>query len=34
MQGEEGIDYMVASASDPRLPNDKVLEKQIRQEIN
>jgi len=34
MQGEEGVDYMVTSASDPRLPNDKVLEKQIRQEIN
>ena len=34
--GEEGIDYqnMPASFEDPRFPSEKLLEKQLRKEIN
>lgn len=34
--GQEGVNYTVTSnnLTDPRLPNDKVLIKQLRQEIN
>ncbi len=34
--GQEGVNYTVTSSNltDPRLPNDKVLIKQLRQEIN
>lgn len=36
VKGEEGIDYQVMprNFTDPDMPNDKILEKQIRHEIN
>lgn len=35
-RGEEGVDFMqtFGTLSDPNLPNIKILEKEIRREIN
>ena len=33
-QGEEGVDYFSSVVKDPNMPDPKLLEKQIRREIN
>lgn len=36
IKGEEGVDYMIAPGGieDPSRPSEKLLEKQLRREIN